>query len=145
MTVKKKRNTHYVEARFILDQKCLAAHSGLDISILNHISTLFIKDTKANKSVRLRSKTDNVYRITIQCNDIKKPNFTLIKNYFSKFNLVTSKHNSFLLWFECLELILVRSKKQPLSSEDILEIRSIVKKINKYTIENNSMGHANKS
>jgi hypothetical protein len=145
MVVKKKRNSHYVEARFILDQKC---RSESDISILNQISTLFIKlkDTEVNKSVRLRSKTDNVYRITIQAakrsNDIKKPNSTLIRNYFSKFNLVTSKQNSFLLWSECLDLFL---GKQPLSPEIVLKIRLISKKINKFTIDNNPTGHANKS
>ena len=141
ITVKKARNGHYVEARFILDQKC---RSDFDIAILNQISTLFIKlkETEENKSVKLRSKTDNVHRITIQCNDIKKPNSTLILNYFTRFNLVTSKHNSFLIWSECLDLIL---GKQPLSPEDILKIRQLAKKINKYTIENNSTGHSFKS
>ena len=96
ITVKKKRKNHYVEARFILDQKC---RSDLDIAILYQISTLFInlKDTEVNKSVKLRSKTDNVYRITVQCNDIKKLNSTLIINYFTRFRLITSKHNSFLI------------------------------------------------
>ena len=90
----------------------------------------------------MRSKTTDVYRITIHCNDIKKPNSTLIKNYFSKFNLVTSKHNSFLLWSECLDLFL---GKQPLSPESVLKIRLIAKKINKFTINNNPKGHANYS
>lgn len=143
VTVKKKRNILCVEARFILDQKC---RSDLDVSILNQISTLFIKDAKYNKSVRLRSKTDNIYRLTIQAatrsNDIKKPNFTLIKNYFSTFKLVTSKHNSFLFWSECLDLILGCGAKQPLSSENLLKVRQIAKKINKFTIDNNPTGHA---
>ena len=100
ITVKKKRKNHYsplaLEARFILDQKC---RSDSDIAILYQISTLFIniKDTEVNKSVKLRSKTDNVYRITVQCNDIKKLNSTLIINYFTRFRLITSKHNSFLI------------------------------------------------
>ncbi len=144
ITVKKKRNSHYVEARFILDQKC---RSESDIAVLNQISTLFInlKNTEMNKSVKLRSKTDNVYRITIPAyagNDIKKPNSTLIINYFTRFNLVTTKHNSFLIWSECVDLIL---GKQPLSCENILIIRQLAKKINKFTIENNSTGYAYKS
>ena len=95
-----------------------------------------------NKSVSLRSETTDVYRITIHCNDIKKPNSTLIRNYFSKFNLVTSKQNSFLLWSECLDLFL---GKQPLSSEIVQKISKIAKKINKFTIDNNPTGYANKS
>ncbi len=136
-----KRNNHnYARSRFILDQKCRSIE---DIEILKQISNLFIKsDIRLNKSVSLRNETTDVYRITIHCNDIKKPNFTLIRNYFSKFNLVTSKHNSFLLWSECLDLFL---GKQPLSPENVIKIRDIAKKINKFTIDNNPTGHANKS
>ena len=145
ITVKKKRKNHYVEARFILDQKC---RSDLDIAILYQISTLFIniKDTEVNKSVKLRSKTDNVYRITVQAaqrsNDIKKLNSTLIINYFTRFRLITSKHNSFLIWSDCLNRIL---GKQPLSYDNVLIVRQLAKKINKFTIENSSTGYASKS
>ena len=103
----KKNNQNYARARFLLDQKCRSVE---DLEILKKISNLFIAFTptsleagkgksgiRLNKSVSLRSKTTDVYRITIHCNDIKKPNSTLIRNYFSKFNLITSKHNSFLL------------------------------------------------
>ena len=145
ITVKKKRKNHYsplaLEARFILDQKC---RSDSDIAILYQISTLFIniKDTEVNKSVKLRSKTDNVYRITVQCNDIKKLNSTLIINYFTRFRLITYKHNSFLIWSDCLNRIL---GKQPLSYDNILIVRQLAKKINKFTIENSSTGYASKS
>ena len=108
----------------MLDQKCRSRFALEDIEILKHISNLLLacsrpagekvgegpallsygrqqvtgeSNNRLNKSVSLRSETTDVYRITINCNDIKKPNYTLIKNYFSKFNLVTSKHNSFLL------------------------------------------------
>ena len=147
----KKNNQDYARARFILDQKCRSIE---DIETLKQISNLFLAGTTAalesckkkkimlNKSVSLRSETTDVYRITIHCNDIKKPNSTLIRNYFSKFNLVTSKQNSFLLWSECLDLF---SGKQPLSSENVLKVRQIAKKINKFTIDNNPTGHANKS
>jgi hypothetical protein len=39
----------------------------------------------------------NVFRLSISCSDIKNPNSILIRNYFSKFCLKTSKHNSFLI------------------------------------------------
>ena len=152
ISIFKKNNHDYARARFILDQKCRSIE---DIEILKKISNLFIAFTptsleagkgksgiRLNKSVSLRSDTTDVYRITIHCNDIKKPNSTLIRNYFSKFNLVTSKHNSFLLWSECLDLFL---GKQPLSPENVLKIRLIAKKINKFTIDNNPTGHASKS
>jgi hypothetical protein len=141
INIKKKNNGYYVEARFILDQKCRYEQ---DIATLNHISTLFkkLKLNEVNKSVRLRKDTDRVYKMTIQCNDYKKPNFYLIHKYFSKFNLVTTKHISFLLWSEGLNLIL---GKQPLSKEDLEKVRQLGKKINKFTIDNNPTGHANKS
>ena len=141
LNIKNKNKGYYVEARFILDQKC---RSDLDIAILYQISTLFInlKDTEVNKSVKLRSKTDNVYRITVQCNDIKKLNSTLIINYFTRFRLITSKHNSFLIWSDCLNRIL---GKQPLSYDNILIVRQLAKKINKFTVENSSTGYASKS
>lgn len=141
ITIKKKSNNYYVEARFILDQKCRFEE---DISTLNLISTLFkkLKLNEVNNSVKLRMDTDRVYRMTIQCNDFKKPNFSLIHKYFTKFNMVTSKHNSFLLWSECLNLIL---GKQPLSEMDLKKVQQLRKRINKFTIDNNPTAHANKS
>ena len=76
----------------------------------------------------LRSETKDVYRITIHCNDDlseKKPNSILIRNYFLKFNLITSKHKSFLFLSNCLDLFL---GKQPLSTKNVLKIRIIAKK-----------------
>src|SRR6202012_812982 len=39
-------------------------------------------------------KAGNVFRMSISCSDI---NSMLIRNYFTKFKLKTSKHNSFLI------------------------------------------------
>ena len=87
-----------------------------------------------------------VYRITVQAaqrsNDIKKLNSTLIIKYFTRFRLKTSKHNSFLIWSDCLNRIL---GKQPLSYDNVLIVRQLAKKINKFTIENSSTGYASKS
>jgi hypothetical protein len=47
--------------------------------------------------VKLRNNTNNVFRLTICCNDINNPNSMLIKNYFSNFNLKTSKQESFVI------------------------------------------------
>ena len=95
IVIKKKNKGYYVEARFILDQKC---RYGQDIDILNHISTLFkeLKLNEVNKSVKLRKDTNRVYRMTIQCNDFKKPNFYLIHKYFTKFNCICNIY--YKLW-----------------------------------------------
>jgi hypothetical protein len=87
--------------------------------------------------VKLRNNTNNVFRLTISCNDINNPNTILIKNYFANFKLKTSKKNSFLLWSKILELIL---GNQPLGDENIKEIRKLAKQINKFTIDNNPIG-----
>lgn len=75
-------------------------------------------------------KAGNVFRLSISCSDIKNPNSMLIRNYFSKFNLKTSKHNSFLIWCEILDLFL---GKQPLTPVKINEIRKLAKLVNKFT------------
>jgi hypothetical protein len=124
---------NYVRARFILDQKS-------EIHILKNIAKLF--SPLSLSPVKLRSKKENVFRLNISCNDIKNPNITIIKNYFNKFNLKTSKHSSFLLWVHCLNLFL---GQQPLSVNSALEIRKLAKKINKFTIENKSTGSSKKS
>jgi hypothetical protein len=61
----------------------------------------------------------------------------LIKNYFSNFNLKTSKQESFVIWSKILDLIL---GKQPLNEIDIKKIRKLAKQINKFTINNNPIG-----
>jgi hypothetical protein len=79
----------------------------------------------------------NVFRLSISCSDIKNPNSMLIRNYFSKFKLKTSKQNSFMIWCSILDLFL---GKQPLNTEKIYEIKKLAKVLNKFTIENNPTG-----
>jgi hypothetical protein len=129
--IKNRNNLNYVRARFILDQK-------LEFNTLNLIAKLFNPEQKSKENqVKLRNETKEVFRMAINCNDIKNPNSTIIRNYFNKFQLKTSKQNSFSLWSKSLDLIL---GKQPLSTENLLEIRQISKTINKFTIDNNPIG-----
>lgn len=138
-------NVNIVTARFILDQQ-----NGE--RVLNIISKLFSPVTvklraggacpvkKRSSEPRIPSFCSGrapVFRLSISCTDIKNPNSMLIRYYFSKFNLKTSKHKSFLLWCEILDLIL---GKQPLAEEKITVIRKLAKLINKFTIENNPTG-----
>jgi hypothetical protein len=82
---------NYVRARFILDQK-------LEFNTLNLIAKLFNPEQKSKENqVKLRNETKEVFRMAINCNDIKNPNSTIIRNYFNKFQLKTSKQNSFSL------------------------------------------------
>ena len=127
--IKNRNNLNYVRARFILDQK-------LEYNTLNLIAKLFNPEQKSKgNQVKLRNETKEVFRMAINCNDINNPNSTIIRNYFNRFQLKTSKQNSFSLWSKCLDLIL---GKQPLSN--VLEIRQISKTINKFTIDNNPIG-----
>jgi hypothetical protein len=65
-----------------------------------------------------------------------------ILDYFNKFNLKTSKKNSFFIWKEISSKIL---GKQPLQEEELLKVRKLRHNMNFFTIENNSIGKANKS
>jgi hypothetical protein len=83
---------NYVQARFILDQKSEQAEGQ---KILRNVAKMF--SPLSISPVKLRSKTKNVFRMSVSCYDIKNPNTTIILNYFNKFNLKTSKQSSFLL------------------------------------------------
>lgn len=83
-----------------------------------------------------------MFRLSVYCNDRKKPTFSIIKNYFNKYPLKTSKQESFKRWEQIFEIVV---NKQPLSSETLKLVRSIRHNMNKYTIENKAMGHADKS
>lgn len=129
---KNRKNETIVKARFILDQK-----NGENV--LKIIARLFspVSVKLRGFPVKLRNNTNNVFRLTISCNDINNPNTILIKNYFSSFKLKTSKQDSFLLWSKILYLIL---GNQPLADKNIKEIRRLAKQINKFTINNNPIG-----
>lgn len=129
---KNRKNETIVKARFILDQK-------KGENVLNIIANLFspVSIKLRGFPVKLRNKTNNVFRLTIHCNDIKNPNHNLIKDYFSNFKLKTSKQKSFFIWSQILDLIL---GNQPLDNLKIKEIRKLAKQINKFTIDNNPIG-----
>jgi hypothetical protein len=129
---KNRKNETIIKARFILDQK-----NGDNILkfIANFFSPVSVK--LRGFPVKLRNNTNNVFRLSISCNDINNPNSILIKNYFDNFKLKTSKQESFLIWSKVLELIL---GNQPLNENKIKEIRKLAKQINKFTIINNPIG-----
>lgn len=129
---KNKNKIDYVKCRFILDQKN-------EFELLNHILFLFSSDTK---NLNKRLKTNNVYRLTISCNDYKNYNSFLIREYFNNFQLKTTKLNNFLIWSKIIDLI---HNKQPLSQNEFKEIKKLRTKMNKYIIDNNPIGYSNKS
>jgi len=142
------KKAFYVQLLFILDQKN-------EQIVLNKIALLFSTVTKAklrtvNKSLVLLHKqqknlinySNNMFRLSISCNDKKKPTISNICNYFNKYCLKTSKKNSFQLWQEILEIVV---NKQPLSPEDLKVVRKLRHNMNFFTIENNPLGYANKS
>jgi hypothetical protein len=108
-------------------------------NVLNIIGCLFSPVTVKLRGlpVKLRTNTNNVFRLTIHCNDIKNPNNKLIKEYFSNFKLKTSKQESFLIWAKILDSTL---GNQPLDEEKIYDLRKLAKKMNKFTIDNNPIG-----
>lgn len=130
--INKHRNIDYVKIVFILDQK-----NGEDI--LNEISTLL---TNKNSAKIRKTLNGNMYRIEIYCNDINKEIYKNILMYFNKYKLKTTKLYSFQIWNEILNIVL---GNQPLSSDDISKIRKLRKNMNKFIIENNPIGYANKS
>lgn len=68
-------------------------------NVLNYIASLFspVSIKLRGFPVKLINNTNNVFRLTINCNDINNPNTKLIKDYFSNFKLKTSKHESFFI------------------------------------------------
>jgi hypothetical protein len=129
---KNRKNETIIKAQFILDQK-----NG--DNILNFIANFFspVSVKLRGFPVKLINNTNNVFRLSISCNDINNPNSILIKNYFYNFKLKTSKQESFLIWSKVLDLIL---GNQPLNEIQIKEIRKLAKQINKFTIINNPIG-----
>ena len=145
--IENEKRAFYVQLLFILDQKN-------EEIVLNKIALLFSTVTKAklrtvNKSLVLLHKqkniinySNNMFRLSIACNDKKKPAISNICNYFNKYCLKTSKKNSFQVWQEILEIVV---NKQPLSPEDLKIVRKLRHNMNFFTIENNPIGYANKS
>ena len=98
--------------------------------------------TPANKKLAKPRKTinGNMYRIEISCNHIERSKKVI--NYFNKYKLKTTKSKSFEIFLQILDITL---SKQPLSIDNYNLVRSLRKNMNKFTIENKSIGHSSKS
>lgn len=137
----KVNRSYYVRMLFILDQKN-------ENIVLDKIALLFNAKTKAiirtpNKSLSNNSRlTSNIYRLSISCNNVKINTTQNILHYFKTFKLKTSKKKSFSIWNEISLIIL---GKQPLTEEKLDKVRKLRHNMNFYTIENKSIGQANKS
>ena len=83
-----------------------------------------------------------MFRLTFYCNDKKKVLSSKIINYFSIYNLKTSKKESFRIWTEIINVVV---NKQPLSFEDLKMVRKLRHNMNYFTIENQPRGYTNKS
>ena len=91
----------YVSVLFILDQKN-------EQKVLDKIGSLFNENKKAklrtanlnnclkpnNNSIKPCS---NMFRLTFYCNDVKKTPTSKILNFFNKYNLKTTKKDSFYI------------------------------------------------
>ena len=128
----------YVSILYILDQKN-------EEKVLNQIASLFTVNKKA--ILRTPNKTTinknwNMFRLSFYCNDKNRVLSSKIINYFTLYKLKTSKKESFRIWTEIMNIVL---KKQPLSVEDLNIVRKLRHNMNYFTIENKSLGYANKS
>lgn len=133
LRISKQRGKDYVKINCILDQK-----NGEDV--LNEISMIFCN----KKLAKLRDKKniENMYRIEMSCNDIKKLIYKDIINYYSRYKLKTLKRKSFEIWKEVIYIVL---GKQPLiDPAKILYIRKLRKTNNKYLILTKKIGKSNK-
>jgi hypothetical protein len=83
-----------------------------------------------------------MFRLSVYCNDRKKPTHSIIISYFNKYPLKTSKKESFNKWSKIFEIV---ANKQPLTPENLHVVREIRHNMNKYTIENKPIGYASKS
>lgn len=137
------KHKFYIQVIFILDQK----NAELD---LNKMALLLNATAKAklrtvNKIIKQKEPATNIntmFRLSLYCNDRKKPIFSNIDNYFNKYPLKTSKRESFKRWKQIFEIV---ANKQPLLPETLKLVRSIRHNMNKFTIENRTLGHAHKS
>jgi LAGLIDADG endonuclease len=147
--IEKREKASYVQLLFILDQK-----NGQEV--LNSISTALNTKTRAklrtvNKSISWATPTEEenrinylntMFRLSISCNDSKKSITRTILEYFNKYPLKTSKSQSFKAWTDISSIVL---GKQPLSFENLKQVRKLRHNMNLFTIENKTIGHANKS
>lgn len=144
VSITKSKASFYVKLLFILDKK-----DGE--TVLNKIALLFNAPAKAKlktinkyiKDKKFVNYTNTMFRLSISCNDRNKVIISNIYNYFYKYPLKTSKQKSYEIWKQ-ISFLAVGGKK-PLSLENLSKIRKLRHNMNFFTIENNPIGHANKS
>lgn len=137
------KHRFYVQVLFILDQKDAKV-------VLNKIALLLNTNAKAklrtvNKDIKSKNLSDYIntmFRLSVYCNDRKKPSFSIISSYFNKYPLKTTKQESFNKWSKILDIV---ANKQPLTPEALYFVRKIRHNMNKFTIENKPIGYASKS
>ena len=133
----------YVTLLYILDQKN-------EELVLNNIALLFNTNAVAklrtvNKCITTkddRKYVNTMFRLSIYCNDEKKRVVESLLGYFNKYYLKTSKKSSFSTWIKISQIIL---GKQPISSDCLTQVRKLRHNMNRFTIENQTKGYANKS
>lgn len=120
-----KNKVKYTRCRFILDQK---DEKELLIEIKNKLK---------HGSVNLRSKINNVFRLTVSMNNPIRKDFMLLIKYFQKFPLKTTKNLNFELWCKVIDLIKLKKHNTHEGLKIIKELRT---EMNKYIIENKPIG-----
>jgi len=128
------KNKYYVQYLYILDQK-------YEKDILNYIGNLFY--TRSSAKIRTGSflKNNVMFRLTIFCKDSKNNNRFEIINYFNKFQLKTSKSQSFDIWCNIIKLTFgIR-----ITPDLLIIIKELKKNMNKFEIKINSKFKSDKS
>ena len=157
------KGLHYVSLWFVLDQKN-------EPKVLNKIGSLFSENKKAilrtpnpsprcqagrlttqglhrqvrpeEETLSLDKKINNMFRLSLYCNDKKRITSNKLINYFNTYKLKTTKYKSFYIWIQILDIVI---GNQPLSLENLSKVRKLRHNMNYYIISNNSIGYANKS
>lgn len=134
----------YVSLLFILDQKN-------EEKVLFKIGRLFSDATHNKGIIRtpnrasikcVDKKNNNMYRLSLCCNDKKRITSNKLNNYLNRYKLKTTKNKSFYLWIQILDIVI---NNQPLSLENLSKVRKLRHNMNYYIIENKPSGYANKS
>lgn len=146
-----KKKKFCVSVLFILDQKNAEKPLNIIASLFSNKSKAKIRKTKNNAFISKKNKSikpssampmQEMFRLTLFCNDINKDTSLKILNYFNTYKLKTTKKSSFNIWSEILFNCL---GKQPLSPENLSLIRKLRHNMNYFTIENQAKGYAHKS
>ena len=121
---RKEMKTNYnVSLRFILDQKD-------EEFVLQSIRNLFGYGKVSLRKGRIKN---TVYRYTIHSLKASK----IVINYFNQFPLKTTKKHSFNIWKDVYDMIF---NKKHLTLMGLNTIRSLRTNMNKYNIDNRSVG-----